>query len=223
MSYNATPPPVPGFPPMPPAPPQKDRKTNAIVIASVSAAVAAVVAATITAGVTSSDEAKPAPTVTVTETESAEGEGSASDTAADSEPEPAAEPSGSDAYSLSDTVTYENDVAVSLSKFSRSVSSEYAAPENTPYAKFTIKVVNGSAETVDATELSVNCAYGDEGREGEEIFDDGLDGIPDTRILAGRSLSITWGCELPKNEKYLQAEVSPDFESETAIFVGNVK
>lgn len=221
MSDNATPPSMPGFPPMPPAPPKKNGKANTVVIASVAAAAAAVVAATITAGVTSSDEAKPAPTVTVTETEAAEG--SASDTAADSESEPADEPSGSDSYSLSDTVAYENDVEVSLSKFSRSVSSEYASPENTPYAKFTIKVVNGSNETVDATELSVSCAYGDEGREGEEIYDEGLDGLPDTRILAGRSLSITWGCELPKSEKYLQVEVAPDFESETAIFAGNVK
>lgn len=218
MSHDTTPPPMPGFPPAPPAPP-KNTKTHTVVIASAAAVVAAVIAATVTAGVTSSDEAKPAPTVTVTETETVEG----ADTAADTEPEPADEESSGDSYSLTDTVVYENDVEVSLSKFSRSVSSEYASPENTPYAKFTIKVVNGSGETVDATGMTVNCAYGDEGRESEAVFDEGLDGLPDTRVLAGRSLSITWGCEIPKKEKYLQVEVSPDFESETSIFAGNVK
>ncbi len=103
------------------------------------------------------------------------------------------------------------------------MSSDYAAPENTPYVKFTIKVVNNSDATVDANQMTVNCAYGDEGKEGEAIYDDGLDGLPDTRILAGRSLSVTWACELPKKETFLQVEVAPDWESEESIFAGDVK
>ncbi|GGP94777.1 hypothetical protein GCM10010266_17390 [Streptomyces griseomycini] len=221
MSYGATPPPMPGFSPAPPPPPpSKNAKTHTVVIASAAAAVAAVVAAAVTVGVTGDGEAEAAPTVTVTTTETVEGADTAADTGSE---EPADEESSADSYGLGDTVAYENDVEVSLSKFSRSVSSDYASPGNTPYAKFTIKVVNDSSETVDATEMTVNCAYGDEGREGEAIFDEGLDGLPDTRVLAGRSLSVTWGCELPKNEKYLQVEVAPDFESEAAIFAGDVK
>ena len=54
----------------------------------------------------------------------------------------------------------------------------------------------------------------------EAIYDDGLDGLPDTRILAGRSLTVPWACELPKDETFLQVEVSPDWESEEAIFAG---
>lgn len=215
MSYGATPPPMPGFSP---TPPPKNAKTHTLVIAS-AAVVAAVVTAAVTVGVTSDGEAEAAPTVTVTATETVEG----ADTTADTESEELAdEEGGGDSYGLGDTVVYENDVEVSLSKFSRSFSGEYASPENTPYAKFTIKIVNDPSETVDATEMTVNCAYGDEGRE-ESIYDEGLDGLPDTRILAGRSLSVTWGCELPKNEKYLQVELAPDFESKTAIFAGNVK
>lgn len=74
--------------------------------------------------------------------------------------------------------------------------------------------------------MTVDCAYGDEGKEGEGIYDDGLDGLdglPDTRILAGRSLTVPWACELPKNETFLQVEVSPDYDSEEAIFTGDVK
>ena len=58
------------------------------------------------------------------------------------------------------------------------------------------------------------------GRGGD---DDGLDGLPDTRILAGRSLTVPWACELPKSETFLQVEVSPDYDSEEAIFTGDVK
>ncbi|MFM9453021.1 hypothetical protein [Streptomyces europaeiscabiei] len=92
-----------------------------------------------------------------------------------------------------------------------------------PYAKFTIKIVNGSDVTVDANEMTVDCAYGDEGKEGKGIYDEGLDGLPDTRILAGRSLTVPWACEVPRSETFLQVEVSPDYDSEEAVFTGNVK
>ncbi|MFD5001898.1 hypothetical protein ACFWMV_03215 [Streptomyces mutabilis] len=188
-------------------------------IAFAAAVAAAAVAATLTATVTGDDEAKPAPTVTVTETTVADGADSAADTGAD----PAPEDDGGDAHGFADTVTYENDVEVNLTGFGRGTSSEYASPEKMPYAEFTIKIVNRSDTTVDASQLTVNCAYGEEGREGEAIYDDGFDGLPDTRILAGRSLSVPWACELPKDERFLQVEVAPDWDSETAIFTGNVK
>ncbi|WAZ25186.1 hypothetical protein STRCI_006662 [Streptomyces cinnabarinus] len=220
MSQQFTPPPMPGYgPPVAPPPPKGPRTA---LIATAAAVVAAVIASAVTAGVSGDSEAKPAPTVTVTKTApAAEGEAGAE---SDAGSEPAAEEAGSgDAYGLTDTVAYDNDVEVSLSGFGRGVSSDYAAPENTPYVKFTIKVVNNSDATVDANQMTVNCAYGDEGKEGEAIYDDGLDGLPDTRILAGRSLSVTWACELPKKETFLQVEVAPDWESEESIFAGDVK
>ncbi|MEV1068968.1 hypothetical protein [Streptomyces sp. NPDC050263] len=218
------PPPMPGYgPQFPPPPPPPPRKTNTVLVAGAAAVAAAVLASLVTVAVTGSgdDGAKAAPTVTVTRTELAEDTGAGAET--DTADEPAAEETEDGAYTLSDTVAYENDVEISLSKFSRGVSHDYASPENTPYVKFTIKLVNSSKSTFDATGMTVNCAYGDEGKEGEAIFDDGLDGTPDTNVLAGRSLSFTWGCELPKTEKYLQIEVAPDYESETAIFAGTVK
>ncbi|MGW4574393.1 hypothetical protein GUR47_01545 [Streptomyces tendae] len=51
---------------------------------------------------------------------------------------------------------------------------------------------------------------------------DGRVGNPQTKLLAGRSISVPWGCELPKGEKLIQIEVAPDFDSETAIFTGPV-
>lgn len=129
----------------------------------------------------------------------------------------------SKSYKLTDTVQYENDIEVSLAKFARKVSSDVAAPANTSYAAFTVKIVNHSSKTVDVTGMSVNCQSGDEGQEGEGIFDEGLNGSPTTRLLAGRTITIPWGCALPKKETHIQIEVSPDIESEAAIFVGSVK
>lgn len=216
MSHDTPPPPMPGFPPPPPA---KKSRTNTIIVGSAAAVIATIVATGIAVSGDGDGQAKPAPTVTVTEIVPADD----APAAADEDTEPAAEDTDDDVYSLTDTVTYENDVDVNLSKFSRGTSSEYASPENTPYAKFTIKIVNGSGGSINANELTVNCAYGDEGQEGEAIYDDGLDGLPETRILAGRSLTVPWACELPKDQKFLQVEVAPDYESETAIFTGNVK
>ncbi|MFD0304277.1 hypothetical protein [Streptomyces sp. NPDC127119] len=223
MSHESTPPPAPS--PHPPAlpPPPKKNHSNAVVIGSAAAVVVAVVATGIAVSGSRDGAAEPGPTVTVTEVATPDDESAA----AEDDARPAAEESGGESgdgvYSLSEPVAYGNDVEVSLSKFSRGTSSDYASPGNTPYAKFTIKIVNGSDESVNADELSVNCAYGDEGKEGDAIFDEGLDGLPETRILAGRSLSVVWACELPKDQKYLQVEVAPDYESKTAVFTGNVK
>ncbi|MFL9655279.1 hypothetical protein ACJ7VE_16365 [Streptomyces sp. PB17] len=46
--------------------------------------------------------------------------------------------------------------------------------------------------------------------------------MPAYGLLAGRSISVPWGCELPKGEKLIQIEVAPDFDSETAILTGSV-
>ncbi|MFI1003036.1 hypothetical protein ACIP10_27885 [Streptomyces galbus] len=237
MSNDFTPPPpppppptVPGYGPLFPPPPPPPKRPPTALVAALAAVGAAILSSAVTALVTTSGDGGPeaAPTVTVTETAVDADTADAADTAdgtdtAGTGEEPSADATDDGAYALTDTVAYDNDVEISLSKFSRGVSNDYASPENTPYAKFTIKVVNNSGKTFDATSLTVSCAYGDEGKESDSIFDDGLDGTPDTSVLAGRSLSFTWGCELPEKEKYLQIEVAPDFDSETSIFAGQVK
>jgi hypothetical protein len=215
MSHDFGPPTMPAYPP----PPPKKAKTNTVIIAAAAAVVAAAVSAAITAGATSGSDTKAAPTVTVTETAAADD----AEPAAEEDTEPAAEDTDDGVYSLDDTVIYETDVEVSLSKFSRATSSEYASPENTPYVRFTAKIKNGGDEKLDTTLLSINCSYGQDGQSSEAIFDSGLDGGPDTSLLPGRSINVPWGCELPKGEKLIQVEVAPDYDSETAIFTGNVK
>ncbi|MBD9725108.1 hypothetical protein [Streptomyces caniscabiei] len=241
MSHDITPPPMPGFgPPIPPQPPKPPggNRTNLIIVGCAVAVVASVIGTGIVVTKDGDGSASPAPTVTVTKTVAAEdadttGDDSTGDGDGGGDSGDGTEDSSEDAsdtatdddgvFALDDEVVYDSEVEVALSGFKRGVSSEYAVPERTPYVKFSIKITNGSDATVDANELTVNCAYGDQGKEGEAIYDDGLDGLPDTRILAGRSLTVPWACELPKSETFLQVEVSPDWDSEEAIFTGDVK
>ncbi|MFD7204372.1 hypothetical protein [Streptomyces sp. NPDC059893] len=216
---NATPPPPPAFPPQPP--PAKKSRTNAVIIGSAAAVIAAIVATGIVVA-NSRDDGKSSDTASAAESATSDDV-----VAADEEPaeEPEPEDTGPEVFGLNDTVTYNNKVEVSLSTFSRRMSSSTAAPENTPYLKFEVRVKNGGTSTIDTTAFSVSCAYGEDGKEGELVIDTerGLNGGPTTRLLAGRSLTVTWGCVLPKSEKTVQIEVSPDFETETAIFTGDVK
>jgi hypothetical protein len=41
--------------------------------------------------------------------------------------------------------------------------------------------------------------------------------------MPGRTMKAKVACKVPKGEEYLQVEMAPSFESETAIFAGNVK
>ncbi|MFJ1995295.1 DUF4352 domain-containing protein [Streptomyces asiaticus] len=137
---------------------------------------------------------------------------------------PADEPTddSTDALGLDDTAAYEGGVEISLSKFTRGTSSEWAAPENTPYVKFSITFENKGKETADLNTVSLSCQRAE--APGEEIFDSehGLDGLPMTHLLPGRSVTSPVACSLPADETYLQVEVSPGL-ADTAVFSGHIK
>ncbi|MEU5084507.1 MULTISPECIES: DUF4352 domain-containing protein [Streptomyces] len=229
MSTDFTPPPMPGYGPPVPPPPVPPRKPRTALIAVSAAVVAAAVSALVTVGVSGDAEAEPAPTVTVTETAAAGADDAEADDAAATDDEEATDSADGGeedgVYALDDTAVYEPATEVALSGFKRSVTGEYAEPENTPYLQFTVKVKNGGKKALDITQLTVNCSYGKDGKSSDSVFDSeaGLEGGPETKLLPGRSLNVPWGCELPKGEKLIQIEVSPDFESDAAIFTGTVK
>ncbi|MEU5687430.1 DUF4352 domain-containing protein [Streptomyces venezuelae] len=221
---NATPPPPPMYPPQPPPP--RRGPSNAVVIGSAAAVIAAVVATGIVVVNSGDDDKKPE------KTSGAAVSAPADDVVADEEEppeEPAAEPEDAEGEvaGLNDTVEYGNDVQLSLSKFTRGTSGPYGAPENTPYVKFGVRVKNNGKSTVDTSMFTTSCSYGKAGKSSESVYDSdqGLNGGPDTKLLAGRSITVTWACEMPKAEKTIQIEVSPDMdmEAEAAIFTGDVK
>ncbi len=207
MAYT-TPPPTPGYPP------PKKRRTNAIIIGAAAAAIAAIVTAGIIVANSRDDSGSTAEDTTSADT---------SNVTAAEEPEPTPEDTGPEVYGLTDAVAYEDGIKVALSDYKRGVSSAYAAPESTPYVSFTVKVVNGSESMLDLGTGFVLCYYGDESREGEQIFDEGLHGMPSMRLRPGRTATARVACEVPKGESYLQVEMAPSVEAEVAIFAGDVK
>ncbi|MYU25242.1 hypothetical protein [Streptomyces sp. SID8352] len=235
MSQYSSPPPMPPYgPPMPPPPPPPGRRpaVTTALVAGAAAVVAAVVAVVVTLGVTGDGRAEPAPTVTVTETVGPdaadggdEGAGESGADTADDGPEGTEDTATADGvHALDDTVVYDSDIEVGLTGLERAVSTDSAVPENTPYIRFTVRLENKGDKPFDAPMLTVNCSYGEDGSSAEAVFDTaaGLNGGPETKLLAGRSLNVPWGCELPKGEKLVQIEITPDYDSEAAIFTGRI-
>lgn len=126
------------------------------------------------------------------------------------------------ALALDDTASYEDGVNLSLSGFKRGTSGPYAAPENTPLIRFSITFENKGDKAADLSGVSLTCQR--ESSPGEEIFDSehGLDGIPATRLLPGRTNTVPVACSLPADEDYLQVEVSPGL-ADVAVFSGHIK
>lgn len=211
-------PPQPDFPPpLPPEPPKPAKsRTNAIIIGSAAAVIAAIVTTGIVV-VNSRDDSGP--------TAASSTPADSTVTAAAEEPEPEPSESEPEVMGLTDGVAYEDGVEVTLSGYKRGTSTEYAAPASTEYVAFTVTIDNKSEEAVDVGTGFVLCYYGDASSQSEQVFDPdrNLEGLPTMSLRPGRKATATVACEMPKKESYLQVELSPSMESQTAIFAGEVK
>lgn len=136
---------------------------------------------------------------------------------------PAEEPTHDETAALDEPVTYPNGITIALSGFRRGVSSSIAAPSDTPYVKFTIKMTNDTNATLDASQMTLVCQHGDQGMEGEQVFDRGLSGVPESHVRPGRSVTAVVACAMPKDDTYLQVEVSPTWETDAAVFAGKIE
>ncbi|MEU6916886.1 hypothetical protein [Streptomyces olindensis] len=169
------------------------------------------------------DDTPPSSTKTVTETVTATP--TDTPTTPTDDAQTSSEEASDATLTLTESYKYENGVQLSLTDITRAVSSDTASPSNTPYARFNLKVVNETSQILDLGGLTVQCQYGEQGQEGDEIFDSarGLEGAPSTHLRPGRTITALFGCQLPRDESYLQVEVAPDYDMETAIFAGSVK
>lgn len=118
---------------------------------------------------------------------------------------------------------YASGVTVSLSNYQRGTSSAYAAPANTPYVSFTVKIDNKSASALDVETGYLTFFYGDESQQARQLFDKHLHGLPDLRLRPGRTAKETVAFEMPKEQAYLQIELTPSSELPQTIFAGDVK
>jgi len=209
-------PPSPAAPPPGPlAPPPRKNRSNLIIIGSAAAVIAAVVATGIIVVNTRNDGRNP--------------NGSASrstapdttrNTAQAQQPTPqASEP---EVKGLQDRAVYASGIAVSLSGYRRGTSSADAAPANTAYVSFTVKIENKSPSAMDVSAASLTCFHGEESQESQQIFDEELHGLPDLRLRPGRTAKATVACEMPKQETYLQVEFTPSPDLPKTAFAGDV-
>ncbi|MBZ4017510.1 hypothetical protein [Streptomyces purpurogeneiscleroticus] len=65
---------------------------------------------------------------------------------------------------------------------------------------------------MDLNDMYISCLYVDEWIN-----------MPTSHLRPGRSISATTACELPGSKKYVQIEVVLSYETEAAIFAGDVK
>ncbi|WP_406362372.1 hypothetical protein [Streptomyces sp. NBC_01579] len=126
---------------------------------------------------------------------------------------------------LDGTAKWRNGVKATLSGFSRGFSSDTAMPEHTAYLGFTVTIVNGWNKPIDLSMTQLSCPNG-----GDEIFDSekGLNGLPDSHVLPGKSGTWKTACAFKKSDNKVQIEIEPyDADSlagyRTAIFTGEVK
>ncbi|WP_406309433.1 hypothetical protein [Streptomyces sp. NBC_00623] len=126
---------------------------------------------------------------------------------------------------LDKTATWNNGVKAHLSGFSRGTSGEYASPSGKAYLAFSVTMQNGSKSSIDLSMVSLSCPDG-----AEEIFDTdaGFNGMPDTHLLPGKSLTWKAACVFPETAKNAQIEIMPMDTSgsgwyRTAIFTGQVQ
>lgn len=122
------------------------------------------------------------------------------------------------------TAKWSNGVTASLANFTRGITGESALEANVRYLAFTVKVHNGSKDTLDLNGLTTQCPTGS-----EEIYDSerGFEGSPSSHLLPGKDASWSMACEFGQEETELQVEITP-FDSgdgwyRTAIFHGKVR
>lgn len=136
----------------------------------------------------------------------------------DPEPAPDPEPSTDDmTVPFGQTMTWEDKLSVTVSKPIAFKPSEWAAGgENAKHhVKFTITIVNKTGKTFDPSLFTASLQSGN--TEADEVFDEGLEGAPMTKLLNGREakFQIGFGVADPKD---LVLEVSPSFEHDSALF-----
>lgn len=83
------------------------------------------------------------------------------------------------------------------------------------HVRFEVTLKNGTDEAFDPSMLYATVTSG--GVEGEEIFDDGLDGAPMTTLLPGKSVTYPVGFGVKDSSDVLM-EIELDWVGETAIF-----
>ncbi len=142
---------------------------------------------------------------------------------AEAEPEeaaPAEEAEGQDDNGVAlfgETLTRDDGLELTVSEPQPFTPSEWAAggEGSAQHVRFEITITNGTAEKFDPSMIYPTVTSG--GVEGEEVFDEGLDGAPMTTVLPGKSVTFPIGFGVEDAADVLM-EIELDWEDEPALF-----
>ena len=131
-------------------------------------------------------------------------------------------------HGLETPYEYPDGFTVTLSDFKRGKSADTALPADTDFVRFTVQVENKVGKPVDLRLFTLMCKTGDEGRDVEEVFDEGLGGQLTGTVNDGKKATGDFACVMDPAETKLQVEVSPNYGDDitelpdTAVFNGEV-
>jgi hypothetical protein len=123
---------------------------------------------------------------------------------------------------------YPDGFTVTLSDFKRGKSSDTALPAEADFVQFTVQVENKTGKAVDLGLFTLMCKTGDDGKDAEEVFDEGLGGQLTGTVNDGKKATGDFACVMDPAETKLQVEVSPNYGDDitelpdTAVFNGEV-
>ncbi len=111
---------------------------------------------------------------------------------------------------------YQDGLSVTVSAPKAFKPSEYAAGTDNfkHFVSFEVRIVNKTGKPWDPSLFTATVQS--ENEEGEEVFDDGLEGAPQTKLLNGRETKFTvaFGVANPKD---IVMEVNPDMIDHDAV------
>lgn len=158
-------------------------------------------------------EADPAGVADAAEAEAAAGDAPSAEAAG--EAMPSADEVGPGTFGQ--TAEWDGGLKLRISKPKPFEPSEWAAGlvKGADYVTFNVTIINDTGKTFDPSMFTATVQSGN--TEASEVFDEGLEGAPMTKLLDGREAKFKIGFAVA-DAKDLVLEASPDFMSEPVIF-----
>lgn len=142
--------------------------------------------------------------------------------------EPESDSTGEDSgvAKIGQWATADDGVKFRVSKITKGRVSDIAAggrPGN-PAVIATVQITNGSKQRVDLTALNISARLGTEGREAEQVFQEGFDGTPSGSLAPGRTSTSKYMFDAKSSAelKHVAIEVAPGYEYQTFTFEGGL-
>jgi len=122
--------------------------------------------------------------------------------------------------------TYEDGLEVQVTKLARYKAGQATATgkPGDPAVVITVTIRNGTKATVDLSSTTLNVAYGANGNQAEQIYDENYGEGFTGSATPGRAKTAKFAFAVPKGRQALAIEVEPGFlDYESAHFEGSVK